>query len=56
VDEYKPTGEDEVEFKSNSDGGRNLPSWVYFYQLRVRGPETGSGQRMIQTKKMTLIK
>jgi hypothetical protein len=26
VDEYKPTGEDEVEFKSNSDGGRNLPS------------------------------
>ncbi|OGU70036.1 MAG: hypothetical protein A2W30_04910, partial [Ignavibacteria bacterium RBG_16_36_9] len=56
VNEEKPAGEYEVEFNSNSDGGRNLPSGVYFYQLRIGGPETSSGQRFIQTKKMVLLK
>ena len=33
-----------------------LPSGVYFYQLRSGGPETGSGQGIVQTKKMILLK
>ncbi|GBD87649.1 LVIVD repeat protein [bacterium BMS3Abin03] len=43
VNEYKPAGEYEVEFNAE-----NLPSGIYFYQLRA-----GS---FIQTKKMILIK
>ncbi len=34
----------------------NLPSGVYFYQLRAVDPSTGSGQSFIQTKKMLLLK
>jgi hypothetical protein len=56
VDEYKPAGEYEVTFDSHSGEVRNLPSGVYFYQLRIKGPETSSGQGIIQTKKMLLIK
>jgi predicted outer membrane repeat protein len=56
MDEYKPAGKYEVEFNAST-----LPSGVYFYQLRVGGPEINSqlgqaGQAMIQTKKMILIK
>jgi hypothetical protein len=43
VNEEKPAGEYQVEFD-----GSNLPSGVYFYQLK-----TGS---FIQTKKMILLK
>jgi len=68
VDEFKPAGSYEVEFNSNSDGGRNLSSGIYFYQLVIRGPvrkdsygETNSPeeqaeQTMIQTRKMVFIK
>jgi hypothetical protein len=56
VDEYKPAGKYEVEFSGHSDEGQNLPSGVYFYQLRIGGPETSSGQGFIQTKKMILVK
>ena len=56
VDEYKPAGSYEVEFDGHSDEGQNLSSGVYFYQLSIRGPETSSGQGIIQTKKMILIK
>jgi hypothetical protein len=63
VNEELPAGEYEVEFNTNSVEGRNLTSGVYFYQLRVGGPETslpagqaGSGQAIIQTKKMILLK
>ena len=56
VNEEKPAGEYEVEFNGHSDEGQNLSSGVYFYQLRIRGPETSSGQGMIQTKKMVLVK
>jgi N-acetylneuraminic acid mutarotase len=56
VDEYKPAGRYEVEFKRHSDEGQNLPSGVYFYQLRVEGPETSSGHGFVETKKMLLLK
>jgi flagellar hook assembly protein FlgD len=56
VDEYKPAGKYEVEFRSHSDEGQNLPSGVYFYQLRVGGPETSSGHGFVQTNKMLLLK
>jgi len=63
VNEELPAGEYEVEFSGHSDEGQNLASGVYFYQLIVRGPvredsfgETNSGQAMIQTKKMVLLR
>jgi len=34
----------------------NLPSGVYFYQLKAVDPSTGSGQGFIETKKMLLLK
>jgi parallel beta-helix repeat protein len=50
VDEYKPAGTYEVEFNADSHSGkvRNLPSGVYFYQLRVGN--------FVNTKSMVLIK
>ena len=64
VHEYKPAGIYEVEF--NADGHsntgssfrlvRNLPSGIYFYQLKAVDPESSSGQVLIQTKKMVLLK
>ena len=63
VDEYRDAGYHEVEFNLYSDEGQNLPagrqgltSGVYFYQLRARGPETSSGQRIVETRKMMVIK
>ena len=48
VDEYKPAGSYEVTFDSHSGKVRNLPSAVYFYQLRV--------DNFVRTKSMILIK
>ena len=48
VNEEKPAGEYEVEFNSHSGSVRNLPSGVYFYQLKAGD--------FIQTKKMVLLK
>lgn len=48
VDEYKPTGIYEVEFKSHSGNVRSLPSGVYFYHLRT--------DSFIGTKKIILMK
>jgi hypothetical protein len=56
VNEELSAGEYEVEFSGHSDEGRNLTSGVYFYQLRIEGPETSSGQGILQTKKMILMK
>ena len=63
LDEYREAGYHEVEFNLYSDEGQNLPagrqgltSGVYFYQLRTRGPETSSGQRIVETKKMILLR
>ena len=56
VNEELSPGEYEVELNGHSDEGRNLSSGIYFYQLRIIGPETSSGQGIIQTKKMVLMK
>ncbi|NWF49889.1 MAG: hypothetical protein HXY49_05035 [Ignavibacteriaceae bacterium] len=56
VDEYKPAGSYEVGFSGHSDEDQNLSSGVYYYQLRIRSPEINSGQGIIQTKKMILMK
>ena len=34
----------------------NIPSGVYFYQLKAVDPESSSGQAFIQTRKMILLK
>ncbi len=58
INEEKPAGKYEVEFDINrhSRDGGNLSSGIYFYQLRVTGPEINSGQEMIKTKKMVFLK
>jgi hypothetical protein len=65
VNEEKQSGVYEVEFSIHSDlpsgEGRNLTSGIYFYQLKIRGPEINSlngqaGQGFIETKKMVIIK
>ena len=56
VNEEKQPGTYEVKFIILSDEGRNLTSGIYFYQLKIRGPELNSGQGFIETKKMVLIK
>jgi photosystem II stability/assembly factor-like uncharacterized protein len=56
VNEEKQPGTYEIEFNSHSDEGRNLTSGIYFYQLRVGGPETSSGEGFIETKKMVILK
>jgi len=48
VDGYKPAGKHEIEFNSHSGEVRNLPSGVYFYQLKAGD--------LIETKKMVLLK
>jgi hypothetical protein len=48
VNKEKPAGTYEVEFNSHSGEVRNLPSGVYFYQLKAR--------EFISTKKMILIR
>jgi len=55
VDEYKSSGKYEVEFQS-AVSSQQLASGIYFYQLKVFDPESGSGQVFVQTKKMILLK
>lgn len=56
VNEEKQPGVYEVEFNSHSDEGQNLASGIYFIQLRVVNPSTGSGQGFVETKKMILLR
>ena len=56
INEHKSAGEYEIDFNGQSEEGLNLPSGVYFYQLRMGGPETSSGQIDVQTKKMILLR
>jgi hypothetical protein len=51
IDEYKPAGIYCVQCTMNI-----LASGIYFYQLKVFDPESGSGQSFIQTKKMIYLK
>ena len=55
VNEEKSAGEYEVEFNPASSI-ENPASGIYFYQLKVGDPSTGSGKSFIQTKKMILLK
>jgi Secretion system C-terminal sorting domain len=56
VNEDLAPGEYKVEFNINSGESRNLTSGVYFYQLKLKGPESSSGQDFVDTKKMILLK
>jgi len=51
VNEEKPAGSYEITWYA-----ANLPSGIYFYQLRAGDPSTGSGQGFIETKKLVLLK
>ena len=52
VNEEKPTGTYEVEFKSAAS--LQLSSGIYFYRLQVIDPESRSGQGFVDTKKMII--
>lgn len=51
VNEIRNTGKHSVEFD-----GINLPSGVYYYELKAGNPSASSGQGFTETKKMVLIK
>jgi hypothetical protein len=57
VNEEQTPGTYEIEFNTvGTSRDLSLPSGIYFYQLRVRGPEINTGQGIIETKKMILLK
>ena len=51
VSEEKPAGTYELTWNA-----ADLPSGVYFYQLKAVDPSAGSGQVFVETKKMILLK
>jgi ligand-binding sensor domain-containing protein len=51
VKEEKPTGTYEITWYANQ-----LPSGVYFYQLKAGDPSSSSGQGFVETKKMIFLK
>jgi uncharacterized delta-60 repeat protein len=55
VNEEKPAGVYEVEFKSHSDGGQNLPSGVYFYRIAIHSDKLSAGA-FTETRKMMIMK
>ena len=55
VNEEKHPGTYEVEFTLESSI-KHSASGIYFYQLKVGNPLTGSGQVYLETKKMVLLK
>jgi len=60
VNEYRNAGNYEIDFNPASPIGagsiKNLASGIYFYQLRIGDPSSGSGQGFVETKKMILLK
>ncbi|MCH8034369.1 MAG: PKD domain-containing protein [Bacteroidetes bacterium] len=55
IEGYRTEGRYEVEFSAKG-GAEDLPSGIYFYQLRAGSPSAGSGQSFVETKKMILMK
>jgi len=53
VNEYQPAGVYNLKFNTS---GYNLSSGIYFYTLRIANNAFGSGESIIQTRKMLLIK
>ena len=51
VDEEMSPGKYEVKYDAS-----DLASGIYFYQLKVGNPSSGSGQSFVDTKKMILLK
>ncbi len=51
VNDYKPAGYHSIKFD-----GENLSSGIYYYQLRVVDPSSGSDKVFVDTKKMILLK
>ena len=51
MNEEKPVGNYTVGFNA-----ADLPSGVYFYQLKAGDPSTSSGQGFVETNKMVLLK
>jgi photosystem II stability/assembly factor-like uncharacterized protein len=51
INEEKSVGDYEVKFNASW-----LSSGIYFYQLRVGNPSTGSGHGFVQTRKMIYLK
>ena len=51
INKKKPAGNYEAEFNAS-----DLSSGIYFYQLKVGNPSSGSGHSFIETKKMILMK
>jgi len=41
---------------ASGGNGSVLSSGIYFYQLKAGDPSTGSGQSIVETKKMVLLK
>ncbi len=56
VNEYRNAGNYEIDFNVGRDSNPALASGIYFYQLRVGDPSSGSGQGFVETKKMILLK
>jgi hypothetical protein len=62
VNEYRSAGSYEIDFHPASSiknlpaGRQGLASGIYFYQLRIGDPSSGSGQGFVETKKMILLK
>ena len=56
VNEEKSVGTYEVEFSVGQNSILSLSSGIYFYQLRAGIPSAGSGQSVIETKKMILLR
>ena len=55
VNEYRPAGSYEVEFKATISS-HQLANGIYFYRLQAGDPSTSSGQSFIETRKMVLLK
>ncbi len=56
VDEALPGGLHSVFWDGRDSSGRFIASGVYFYELRIGDPQTGSYEPMVETRKLVLMK